>query len=177
MTRPVAILGKSYYFGPKEENHFIGSCIAFGSAPDPSSVVELLDNKGCPSDAAIVNSAEFKTSEGGTGRFMKVKIRSMFRFPNQDYRNGKESSPQIKASNRRKGGGRDDSDSEEPIWTDNLVTIQCTAVPCGGSGGNASAAKCPSPCTREAGQLLSDSSSTQTLVTTSVHVLNPGELT
>ena len=168
-TRPVAILGKGYYFGPKETNHIIGSCVAFGSVPDPSSVVELLDSKGCPSDAAIVSSVEFMTKETESsepdaevlkgGRVMKVKIKSMFRFPNKDFK--KEDSGK---DNKRKSG-----DNDESQWVDNRVTIQCTSVPCGGN-------KCPAPCTREAGQLLGEASSTTSLVTTAVNVLNPGML-
>jgi len=162
-TRSVAILGKSYYFGPKEENHIIGSCVAFGANPDLSSIVELLDGKGCPSDAAIVNSVEFMNREVESaepdaevinkspgGRIMKVKIKSMFRFPNKDFKQEAKKNP-------------DDDDK----YIDNKVTIQCTSVPCGGS-------KCPAPCTKEAGVLLSDSSSATSLVTASVNVLNPG---
>jgi hypothetical protein len=168
-TRPVAILGKSYYFGPKEINHIIGSCVAFGSTPDSTSVVELLDNKGCPSDAAIVNSVEFMTRDTESsepdaevlkgGRIMKVKIKSMFRFPNKDFKK-EESTKDVK---------RKTSSNEDSKFVDNRVTIQCTSVPCGGS-------KCPAPCTREAGQLLSDASSTTSLVSTSVNVLDPGML-
>ena len=154
-TRPVAILGKGYYFGPKEENHLIGSCVAFGATGDTKgSLVELLDSKGCPSDAAIVNSVEFNRDTEGDGeskgRKMRVKIKSMFRFPSQDYK---------KSSKNEK---------EAEFWQDNRVTIQCTSVPCDASG-------CPSPCTREAGQLLGESSSAQALVSASVNVLNPGE--
>lgn len=170
-TRPVAILGKSYYFGPKEDNHIIGSCVAFGSIPDPNSVVELLDNKGCPSDAAIVNSVEFTNREESTepdaevitkspggGRIMKVKIKSMFRFPNKDFKKTEE-------ENKKDAKGRKSSDDDDK-WLDNRVTVQCTSVPCGG--------KCPAPCSREAGNLLSESSSATSLVTASVNVLNPG---
>lgn len=156
----VAILGKSYYFGPREENHIIGSCTAFGSRADTGAVVELLDSKGCPSDAAIVNSVEFMNDEDSKSRKMKVKIKSMFRFPNQDFREP-EKSKESKASSSS-------SDDDDDKWSDNRVTIQCTAVPCGGG-------KCPAPCTKEAGNLLQSSSATQSLVTATVHVLNPGQ--
>lgn len=162
ITSNVAILGKPYYFGPKEDEHIIGSCTAFGSRADPGSVVELLDNKACPTDAAIVNSAEFMGDGESKSRKMKVRIKSMFRFPNQDFREP-EKSKDSKAS-------RSSSIEKDEKWSDNRVTVQCTSVPCGGG-------KCPAPCTKEAGQLLQSSSATQSLVTASVHVLNPGTST
>lgn len=124
-------------------------------------MVELLDNKACPSDAAIVNSVEFMTDEESKSRKMKVKIKSMFRFPNQDYRE-----PEKSKDSKAVSSASTNSDDDEK-WSDNRVTVQCTAVPCGGG-------KCPAPCTKEAGQLLQSSSATQSLVTASVHVLNPG---
>lgn len=121
----VAILGRSYYFGPKHEDHLIGSCTAFGARAESTDIVELLDAKACPSDAAIVNSVEFMTDEESKTRRMKVKIKSMFRFPNSDYREPEKSKDSSKASGGRVQVGR--QPSHGPVYVRPLCRWQ---VPC-----------------------------------------------
>ena len=176
-TRSVAVLGKSYYFGPREPNHMIGNCIAFGSTTDSekgsSNVVQLLDSRGCPSDETIIEVVSNRDTEHSESdveiepnqRVLKYKIKSMFRFPNKDFNQGSNT---IGAKNSGGRGGRS-KDREDEIWIDNQVTIQCSAVSCGGN-------PCPSPCTKESSSLLNESPATSNLVTTSVNVLNPGKI-
>lgn len=175
-TRSVAILGKSYYFGPRESNHLIGNCIAFGSTTDPENVVQLLDSRGCPSDETIIEVVSNKSdpdheeSDVELGQqTLKYKIKSMFRFPNRHSPNS------IPGSSKESGGGKNSAgrggrSREDEIWIDNQVTIQCSAVSCAGN-------PCPPPCSKLSSALINDSPASSNLVTTSFNVLNPGKNT
>lgn len=175
-TRSVAVLGKSYYFGPRQANHMIGNCIAFGSTTNSEkgsdNVVQLLDSRGCPSDELIIEVVTNKDEDHSESdvdiepnqRVLKYKIKSMFRFPNKDFVGNSVSSGGGKNSAGRGGRSRD---KEDEIWIDNQVTIQCSSVSCGGN-------PCPAPCSKESSALLNESPATSNLVTTSVNVLNPG---
>lgn len=184
-TRSVAILGKPYYFGPRESNHLIGNCIAFGSTIDSEkgsgNVVQLLDSRGCPSDQTIIEIVSNKSDPDHEDsdveiepeqQRLKYRIKSMFRFPNRDFQGnsipGSGSSKESGGGKNSAGRGGRSRDKDDEIWIDNQVTIQCSAVSCAGN-------PCPPPCSRESSALINDSPASSNLVTTSFNVLNPGK--